>query len=86
MKQKISHALVREQGITFAVVSVKDDVTYSQQRAAEMIEFLTPIYSCPVVVMGETNRRMFGRTDIVNFLTRIHPARLPWREGYVDFP
>jgi hypothetical protein len=51
-----------------------------------MIQQLTPVYGCPVVLMGERNGRTFGRQDIVRFLQNVHPNQLPWKEGYIDFP
>ena len=86
MRQKVTHAIVTEQGVTFAVVSVRDNVPCDRRAAEEMISALIPIYGCQVVLMGERNQRYFGHQNIVNFLQRIHPSQLPWRDGYIEAP
>lgn len=86
MRRRVHHAIVREQGSTFAVVMVKDHIVTNSRSAASMIEELQPIYGCTVILMGESNRRTHGRQDIVRFLQRVHPSQLPWREGYIDVP
>jgi hypothetical protein len=72
--------------VTFAIVSVKDHIATNAARANEFIAQLTPIYGCPVVLMGENNRRLFGDTNIVRFLEKVHPNQIPWQQGYIDFP
>lgn len=86
MRQPVHHAIVKEQGVTFAVISVKDHVASSPHSAQQFIAAVTPIYGCPVVVIGERSGRLYGRQDIVNFLSQIHSSQLPWRNGYINIP
>ncbi len=86
MRQKVRHAIIKEQGITFAVVSAKDHVVASPAEAKELIAQLVLIYGGPVILVGESNRRTIGRPDIVKFLHGIEPSRLPWRDQYIELP
>jgi hypothetical protein len=76
-------ALVREQGIEFAVVAVKSHVVASptsRQEAAASFERAFP--RVPIVLMSQDARgrpTYWGRRDIVGFLSRIAVQRLPWR-------
>lgn len=72
-------ALVREQGINFAVASVKDSVINSRHQADEVISALSWKLGQPVVLLGARQHRLYGRTDIVRFLRNVHPSQLPWR-------
>ncbi|GMB81080.1 hypothetical protein NN6n1_18630 [Shinella zoogloeoides] len=73
-------ALVREQGVNFAVALVKDHVVQSRQQSEKLVSSLTMRLRQPVVLLGEDNNRYYGRSDIVRFLQHVHPSRLPWRE------
>lgn len=79
---KMIAALVKEQGVTFAVVRVKDSVVTSPAMSGEMIQYASQALRCPLVVlMGERSKRLQGnRQDVVNFVSKVHPSRLPWRE------
>lgn len=74
-------ALVREQGITFAVVLVKNHVLNCSTTADQTIRSASAAMNCSLVVlMGESNRKLRGnRQDVVNFVSRVHPSRLPWK-------
>jgi len=74
-------ALVREQGITFAVVLVKNHVLNCASTSDQMVRAASSALGCPLVVlMGESNCKLRGnRRDVVNFVSRIHPSRLPWK-------
>lgn len=78
---RLKAALVREQGVTFAVAMVRNHVVLCQQQSAEAMRAVSVALGCPLVVlMGETNQRLRGnRADVVRFVESVHPARLPWR-------
>lgn len=78
-------ALVKEQGITFAVVMAKDHVLNSQTESDMLIMAMAVSMRCPLIVlMGESNRRLRGnRQDVVRFVANLHPSRLPWRKWTV---
>ena len=73
-------ALVREQGINFAVATVKDHVINNRSEADDLITALTLRLGQPTVLLGAEDLRYYGRDDIVRFLSKIHPSRLPWRK------
>lgn len=78
----IEGAVIKEQGVTFAVVCVKPHVLNTQQGAAEMIDDLESYFpGMPIVLTARTGGRptYMGRRDIVNFLSKISPARIPWK-------
>lgn len=78
-------ALVKEQGVTFAVVTVKDSVISNQAESQRLIQALAISLRCPLIVlMGERNYRLLGnRRDVVRFVSSIDPASLPWRRWTV---
>ena len=85
MRQRVKHAVIKEQNVVFAVVQVKDDITASETSAADLINILSPWYRCPVVLMGESNAVLSGRGDLVSFLSSLDPAQIPWRQELVDY-
>ncbi|MGZ4979313.1 MAG: hypothetical protein ACXV8O_19410 [Methylobacter sp.] len=80
----VQSAVIKEQGITFAIVVVRQFVIQSQtefQKAA--MAFSNHFPGMPLVLMAQDSRgtpTYRGREDIVNFLANIHPARIPWKE------
>ncbi|WP_065329475.1 hypothetical protein [Tritonibacter mobilis] len=75
-------ALVREQNVTFAVAIMKDHVLNNPSTADQQIQAVAAALGCSLVVlMGERNRKLRGnRKDVVDFVARIDPSRLPWRK------
>jgi hypothetical protein len=72
-------ALVREQGVEFAVVSVGDNVVENSSQRDSVIRAWVRELGRPVVLIGARRHRLFGRTDIVRFMSNVHPSQLPWR-------
>lgn len=76
-------AVIREQGVTFAVVVVKQHVIDDSLRASEAIAAFRPHFpGLPVVLMGQDawgNATYFGRTDIARFLADVPVEAIPWR-------
>ena len=81
---KIQAAIVKEQGVTFAVIVVKRHVIASQnaaQRAA--LGFVRYFPGMPIVLMAQDARgrpTYYGRRDIVRFLANVFMEALPWKE------
>lgn len=79
----IEGAVLREQGVTFAVVCVKPHVLNTRQSAAEAIaNFENYFPGMPVVLMSQNGRgtpTYMGRRDIVNFLSQVRMSRIPWK-------
>jgi hypothetical protein len=72
-------ALVREQGVNFAVICVRDGAIDSSLERDRLVKWWTVQLQQPVVLLGAQQHRLWGRRDIVDFLSNIDPARLPWR-------
>lgn len=76
-------AVIREQGVTFAVVVVKKHVLDCGPDAAGAVENFSGVFpGMPVVLMAQDGRgrpTYYGRRDIVNFLSRVSPSRISWR-------
>lgn len=72
-------ALVKEQGVTFGVVSVRDSVINSPSDRDALILAWGAHLGVPVVLIGAQQHRSYGRPDIVRWLRNVHPSRLPWR-------
>ena len=74
-------AIVREQNVTFAVALMKDFVLNNPATADRQLRAVASALNCPLVVlMGEKNRKLRGnRKDVVDFVSRVDPARLPWK-------
>ena len=80
---RIKGAVIKEQGITFAVVIVKRNIIQSKTLANQAICEFEPLFSgCPVVLMAQDSRgcpTFFGRQDIARFLSNVPVHRIPWR-------
>lgn len=85
---KLQAAVIKEQGITFAVVVVKKSIVDSQHESEKTISSLMRAFpGMPVALMAQDSRggpSYRGRRDIVNFLANVHPSRMPWKEYTVD--
>ncbi|MFP4561496.1 MAG: hypothetical protein ACLFQ3_09240 [Thiohalorhabdus sp.] len=86
MRHNIAHALIQDENINFAVVSVVDAAIAQPEQAEKLVETLQAAYGCPVVLMGQDNHQLFGRQDIVDFLNQFEPGQLPWEETTIDIP
>jgi hypothetical protein len=76
-------ALIKEQGVTFAVVAVKSHVLSSSSQADDLIrDFQKQAFpGTPVVLAAEIGStvKYYGRPDIVRFLRNYPLSALPWR-------
>jgi hypothetical protein len=81
---KIEGAVIKEQGVTFAIVVVKQYVIQSRtesEEAARGFAFYFP--GIPIILMAQDSRGIptyWGRKDIVNFLANLHVSQIPWKE------
>lgn len=77
-------AVIREQGITFAVVIVKKYIIDSSAEADEAIAAFQPAFpGIPVVLMAQDGwgtPTYYGRRDIADFLANVPLEAIPWRE------
>jgi hypothetical protein len=82
---KFIGAVVKEQGVTFALVSVKQHIVNNPVEASELIAKLTPTFGgVPVILVALSKRsKFYGRTDIVRFLANVPLHAIPWREYHL---
>ena len=77
-------AIVREQGVTFAVVVVQRRILDNNFEANQTIESFRPAFpGMPVTLMAQDHRgrpTYYGRSDISRFLAGVPPGVIPWRE------
>jgi hypothetical protein len=84
---KVQGAVIREQGITFAVVIVKPHVVQNQFEANQAIQSFSPIFGHPVVLMAQNSRgtpTYYGRRDIAQFMSGVPLHAIPWREYTIN--
>ena len=76
-------ALVREQGVSFAVVVVQHHaVSSDNSRRQAMASFSHHFPGAPIVLMVQDGRgrpTYWGRPDIVRFLANVPVNALPWK-------
>ncbi len=81
---KFQGAVIKERGVTFAVVIVKKQIIQFKNKANQTISNFRPMFSgMPIILMAQdtTGRPSFyGRKDIVNFLSNVSINRIPWKE------
>ena len=80
-------ALIKEQGVTFAIVVVKPSVLTSADKESIRQNFSHYFGYVPTILMAQNSRGIptyDGRRDIVKFLSQIHPSRIPWKHYTVN--
>lgn len=77
-------ALVKEQGLTFAIVIVKSHVIQHTAEAMSTQQAFSPVFpGVPIVLMAQDSSGVptyYGRRDIVGFLSNISMEAVPWKE------
>ncbi len=77
-------ALVKEQGVTFAIVIVKQAVLSNKSEANRVIVSFRRVFgSVPIILMAQDSRgtpTYYGRRDIVQFLAHTPLEAIPWKE------
>jgi hypothetical protein len=82
---QINGAIVQEQDVTYAIVTVKPFVMKNKtvaKRVRANCSAIQEFKGVPIVLAVQESREQFifqGRRDIVNNLAKINPARLPWK-------
>lgn len=76
-------AVIKEQGVTFAIVVVKPHVLNTSSSCEETRQgFARYFPNMPIILMAQDSHgipKYHGRTDIVKFLANVHPSRIPWK-------
>ena len=81
---KFQGSIIEEQGVTFAIVIVKKSAMGTTMVANKTQANMQAHFpGIPVVLASQDLRGIFqfqGRKDLVNLLTSIDPAQIPWKE------
>ncbi|MGA3287421.1 MAG: hypothetical protein ABSD46_08340 [Bacteroidota bacterium] len=81
-------SVIKEQGVTFAVVVVKKNVLDNHSEADRMIRAFYQVFpGVPIVLMAQNYSGVpsyYGRSDIVRFLANIPMESIPWKEYSVN--
>ncbi len=84
----IEGALIREQGVSFAIVIVKRQVLESSTTAADAIRTFTPAFGgVPVVLMAQDGRgrpTYYGRKDIARFMAGVPLSAVRWKRFTIN--
>lgn len=76
-------AVIREQGVTFALVVVKQHVVANRSEAKSAISAFQGYFpGKPVVLVGQDSRGVptyFGRSDIARFMSSVPMSAVPWK-------
>ncbi len=86
---RIQGAVIKEQGVTFAVVIVKQHVLSISSEANEAISSFQPLFpGIPLVLMAQDSRGIptyYGRRDIAAFMANVPLSSIPRREYKIRF-
>ncbi len=78
----IDGAVIKEQGVTFAIAIVKPSAITSPSLADETRASIQRYFpGLPLIMASQDSQGRFsyqGRRDIVGFLASIDPSRIPW--------
>lgn len=81
---KFQGALLKEQGVTFAIIVVPLSALQSSIKRSEWENFGHRVFGAIPIVLAApmTGGRIkyWGRSDIVRFLSRIAPNLIRWKE------
>jgi hypothetical protein len=80
---RVQGAVIREQGVTFAIVIVKRHILDNTAEANHAIAAFSPVFRTPVVLMAQDSSgrpSYYGRTDIARFLANVPLEAIPWKE------
>jgi hypothetical protein len=81
---KFQGAVIKEQGVTFAVVIVKKSVIDNRVEANKAISgFQVYFPGIPIVLMAQNYKGVptyYGRKDITKFLASVPVQAIPWKE------
>ena len=76
-------AVIREQGITFALVVVKNHVVQNSFNAKKAISSFKPFFpGMPLVLVGQDAGGVptyYGRPDIARFMSRVPMSAVTWK-------
>lgn len=83
----ITGAVIKEQGVTFAVIAVSASITrYTVRLTQARLELSRFFPNMPIILMSQSQNgqpHFYGRKDIVEFLKSIRINQIPWKEYHI---
>jgi hypothetical protein len=83
LSYEIEGAVVKEQGITFAIVVVKDDIIPNAAKSKKAVSVYSKIFpDMPIILLGRDSQgksTYYGQENIASFLAGLDPNVIPWR-------
>ncbi|MGL6015790.1 MAG: hypothetical protein ACRCZU_06825 [Selenomonadaceae bacterium] len=80
-------AVIIEQGVTFAIVAVKPEITQYTSRTVQLRHELVPYFpNMPIILVSQDRQgqpHYYGRQDIVEFLKTIRLDQIPWKKYHI---
>ena len=80
-------AVIIEQGVTFAIIAVRQSVTNYTARIVQVRHELSYFFpNMPIILMSQDQNgtpHFYGRKDIVEFLKTIRLDQIPWKEYHI---
>ncbi len=80
-------AVIIEQGVTFAIVAVKPEITQYTSRTVHLRHELIPFFpNMPIILVSQDRQgqpHYYGRQDIVEFLKTIRLDQIPWKKYHI---
>ena len=81
---RIQGAVIKEHGVTFAIVVVKRYVVANRSEADQAVRSFQPVFpSVPIVLMAQDSRGVptyYGRQDVARFMANVPMSAIPWKE------
>ena len=81
---KVHAAVVKEQGVTFAIIIVKRNVIQNTSLARGTAGKASSLFPrMPIILMVQDGRgtpTYYGRRDVVKFLSRVPVNAIPWKQ------
>lgn len=74
----IKYVPMEEQGVRFVVVAVEDYVVSNEPQSEVVSRDLAGYFNQPVVLVGRSSGRLFGRNDLVAYMSRLQIETLVW--------
>ncbi len=85
---QIEGAVIREQGVTFAVVVVRQSILQNTMQANDAIRMFAPVFGgLPVVLMAQDSRgrpTYYGRNDLSRFMANVPLQNVPWQRYTIN--
>jgi hypothetical protein len=81
-------AVIKEQGVTFAIVIIEKSVIDNRSEADKVIRSFRPVFpGIPVVLMAQDSWGVptyYGRNDIAAFMANVPLQAVAWNEYSVN--